>query len=553
MSERALNHLPEELRESALEVARTREDRIRRIQRGESFPQLSLTDRKAWLEDFHPDYRADGKRALKVGVNKDEGVPVELANLLEAWPRASVRDLVENGRIPEADFETDVLIIGAGGAGVTAAIEAAKSGLDVLITTKLRAGDSNTIMAEGGIQGADQECDSPLQHYLDVLGGGHFSNDPDLAEALCHDGPDALSWLEELGMLFDKYPTGRMKVRHGGGTSRKRLHSSGDMTGLEMMRVLWDQCRNLRNVNVMEFCPIVELLTDDDGRVVGAVMERLNHGNEMKVVKAKSVILATGGLGRLHLQSFPTSNHYGATADGLVLTYRAGLPFRDLQHNQYHPSGIAFPEQKAGLLITEKFRGLGAQLVNRFGDEFVYSLEPRDVTTAAIIRECSEFSHGATTPSGNVGVWLDIPMIDDLHGKGTIEKEFPGRYSEFYRHGIDLTKVPVLVYPTLHYQNGGVRIRVDGATGLPGLYAAGEVSGGVHGKNRLMGNALLELIVFGLRAGRAAAEFASQTGSGGQAGLSHIESYLDDLKAADVEETRTAPMLLPRYGKALAI
>nr|CRH05826.1 L-aspartate oxidase [Candidatus Magnetococcus massalia] len=552
MPDSAYNHLPEELRESAMLVARTREDRLKGIQRGDSFPQLSLNDRQAWLEDYHPDYRADGKRELRVGVNGGEMVPTELANLLEAWPRASVQQIMESG-VSAPDIHTDVLVIGAGGAGVAAAIAAANQGCRVLLTTKLRAGDSNTIMAEGGIQAADQECDSPLQHYLDVLGGGHFSNDPDLAEALCSDGPEALSWLEELGMLFDKYPTGRMRVRHGGGTSRKRLHSSGDMTGLEMMRVVWDEAKNHKNIEVMEFCPIVELLTDDDGRVVGAVMERLNHGGATKVVRARSVILATGGLGRLHLQNFPTSNHYGATADGLVLTYRAGLPFRDLQHNQYHPTGIAYPEQKAGLLITEKFRGLGAQLVNCYGDEFVYSLEPRDVTTAAIIRECSEFGRGVATPSGSVGVWLDIPLIDRIHGPGTIKKEFPGRYSEFKRHGVDISKVPLLAYPTLHYQNGGVRIRVDGATDLPGLYAAGEVTGGVHGKNRLMGNALLEIIVFGLRAGNAAAAFSKRTGEGGEAGLGHLSTYFEELSEADIQTSRIAPVLLPRYGKTEAI
>lgn len=544
MPRNELDILPEPLRDSVRRIERTRDARMAKVRQGEDFPALSLSDRQAWLNEYHPDYLPEGRRELTFGVSKGMEVPVELADLLEAWPRPGVRFL--EGFEPQ--METDVLVIGGGGAGTAVAIAAAQAGARVVIATKLRQGDSNTIMAEGGIQASDQECDSPLQHYLDILGGGHFTNEPELVEALVKDGPGVLAWLEELGMQFDKYPTGRLQVRHGGGTSRKRLHAAGDVTGLEMMRVLQDHAASFPEIEVVSFAPAVELLTDDNGRAVGAVLERLAPKGPPLLVKAKAVVLATGGLGRLHLQNFPTSNHYGATADGLVLAYRAGLPLKDLEVSQYHPTGIAWPEQKAGLLVTEKFRGLGAQILNRHGDEFVNGLEPRDVTTAAIIRECVEYDNGVATPGGGVGVWLDIPLIERLHGRGTIEREFPGRFQEFIRKGIDIRRVPVLIYPTLHYQNGGIAFQVDGGTDMPGLFAAGEVTGGVHGKNRLMGNALLEILSFGRRAGAAAAAFAEERGEGGKPGLNHLEHFMSALAEAGVPEERIAPKLLPSYG-----
>ncbi|MBF0612709.1 MAG: FAD-binding protein [Magnetococcales bacterium] len=545
-----LEKFPPLLKESIRMVERTRSERIDAYRRGDVFPYLSLSDRQAWLKEYHPDYRSDGKRALQVGPSKGLVCANELADLLESWPRPVVREKI--GSQMPVTITADVLIIGGGGAGSVAAIAAAEAGAKVILATKLRHGDSNTIMAEGGIQVADQECDSPQAHFLDVMGGGHFTNDADLVEALVTDGPAILGWLEESGMLLDKYPTGRLKVRHGGGTSRKRLHSSGDVTGLEMMRVIRDRAESLANITVLPFSPAVELLTDDNGRAVGALLEHALTG-ALQLVRAGAVVLATGGLGRIHLQGFPTSNHYGATADGLVMAYRAGLPVRDLQYNQYHPTGIAFPESNLGLLVTEKFRGLGAQIINRYGDEFVNSLEPRDVTTSAILRECFEFNNGVPTPGGGTGVWLDVPMIDLIHGRNTIEKEFPGRFREFMHKGMDIRKVPILTFPTLHYQNGGVVISADGGTDMPGLFAAGEVTGGVHGNNRLMGNALLEIMVFGLRAGRSAANFVSERGLGGEPGLSHVEAFMEQLETAQVPDTRQAPRVLPNSVRPVVL
>lgn len=532
-----------ELKALIKRVEQTRPARIERAKSGEAFPALTLEERQERLKRFHPDYRNDAKRPLVVGPNKGDLVPNELADLLESHTRLDLGAV----RLNQVDIDTDLLIIGAGGAGTAAALEAEQAGLKVTMATKLRHGDANTIMAEGGIQGATAKTDSPCYHYIDAMGGGHFSNTPDLVSTLVHDAPIAIEWLEHLGVLFDKYPDGHMKVRHGGGTSRKRLHSAGDMTGAEIMRVLRDEAKNRKAITVLEFTPAIELLLDDDGHCAGAILFNLET-KEQYVARAKAVILATGGLGRLHIQGFPCTNHYGATADGLVMAYRAGIKTCFLEATQFHPTGAIYPEQNAGLLITEKVRGLGAHLLNSDGEEFLFSLEPRDVASACVIRECTEAGKGIATPAGRLGVWLDSPMIEVLHGDGTVKRELGAKYLQFKRFGIDISQEPMLVYPTLHYQNGGLVIGVNGETSIPGLYAAGEVSGGVHGKNRLMGNSLLDIIVFGRRAGKVAAAFAGQ-GNGREAlSLEHVRRFEKELAEADISDQHVGPMLLPNYA-----
>jgi succinate dehydrogenase / fumarate reductase flavoprotein subunit/L-aspartate oxidase len=319
------------------------------------------------------------------------------------------------------------------------------------------------------------------------------------------------------------------------------------MTGAEIMRVLRDEARNRPGIMVLEFTPAIELLLDERGRCAGAVLHNLET-REQYVARAKAVILATGGLGRLHIQGFPCTNHYGATADGLVMAYRAGIKTCFLDSTQFHPTGAIYPEQNAGLLITEKVRGLGAHLLNRDGEEFLFALEPRDVASACIIRECGELGNGIATPAGRAGVWLDSPMIDLLHGEGTAKRELGAKYLQFQRFGIDISREPMLVYPTLHYQNGGLVIRENGETSIPGLFAAGEVSGGVHGKNRLMGNSLLDVIVFGRRAGRAASACAREAGSPARLSLDHVRRIEQELAEAGVSESRVGPMVLPDYA-----
>jgi succinate dehydrogenase / fumarate reductase flavoprotein subunit/L-aspartate oxidase len=424
---------------------------------------------------------------------------------------------------------------------------AQENGVKVTVATKLRHGDANTMMAEGGIQAATQEGDSPFYHYLDTMGGGHFTNHPDLVAALAHDAPLVIDWLEKLGMMFDKYPDGRLQVRHFGGSSRKRMHSSGDMTGAEIMRILRDEARNRsEDITLMEFSPAVELLLDEEGKCAGAILYNLET-EEYSVVQAKAVIMASGGFGRLHIQGFATTNHYGATMDGVVMAYRAGVKNCLMHSTQYHPTGAAYPEQNVGLLITEKTRGLGAHVLNRDGEQFCFPLEPRDVESACCIRECMERGKGVTTPTGRMGVWLDSPMIDILLGPGTVEKELPAKFIQFKRYGIDISKEPMLVYPTLHYQNGGIDIDEHARTKLPGFFASGEVIGGIHGDNRLMGNSLQDILTFGRRAGKAAADYVKGGVVLKRLSLDHVARFEEELKKAGIGNPGIAPMLLPDY------
>lgn len=250
----------------------------------------------------------------------------------------------------------------------------------------------------------------------------------------------------------------------------------------------------------------------------------------------------------MHYQGFPTSNHYGATADGLVLGYRAGAKLLYAETLQYHPTGVAFPDQIFGALVTEKVRSLGAKLVNKNGEVFMHPLETRDVTAASIIRECSERGNGIDCGNG-MGVWLDTPMIEKIGGEGTIMNRIPAMWRMFEKYGIDIRYEPILVYPTLHYQNGGLDINVNGmTTNIKNLFVAGEAVGGIHGKNRLMGNSLLDIIVFGRNAGINAAAAAASVNLG-KLTLSHIEKFEKEIAEAGINTDTVSPKLLPDYTK----
>ena len=456
------------------------------------------------------------------------------------------RLLKDHVDLSKIDYDVDVLVIGGGGAGASAAIEAHEAGADVMIVTKLRIGDANTMMAEGGIQAADKENDSPVQHYLDAFGGGHFAARPELLKKLVMEAPDAIKWLNELGVMFDKDAYGTMITTHGGGTSRKRMHACKDYSGAEIMRTLRDEVIN-RGIPVVEFTSAVELIRDEKNQVAGAVLLNMETGDYL-VARAKTVIIATGGAGRMHYQGFATSNHYGATADGLILGYRLGAPLLYQDTIQYHPTGVAYPAQIFGALVTEKVRSIGAMLVNSEGEAFMHPLETRDVSAASIIRECTARGKGVTTPLGT-GVWLDTPMIEQLHGEGTIERRIPAMLRMYMNYGIDMRKLPILIYPTLHYQNGGLEIGGDGFTKvIDNLLVAGEAVGGIHGRNRLMGNSLLDIIVFGRDAGKAAAAKAKQV-TLGTMNLDHVARYAEELKEAGLDTGDVSPLLLPHYAR----
>lgn len=528
---------PEYMMESIKKVEATRKERMSTEPR-----RLTADEKDALLKEFHPDYKEEAFEEIKIGPNKGQKANKELVHLLHSNSRL-LKDKVDLNKV---DYDVDVLVIGGGGAGSSCAIEAHNAGANVMMVTKLRIGDANTMMAEGGIQAADKENDSPVQHYLDAFGGGHFAAKPELVKRLVMEAPDAIKWLNELGVEFDKDETGRMVTTHGGGTSRKRMHAAKDYSGSEIMRTLRDEVLNLQ-IPVVEFTAAIELIKDEKGQVAGAVLQNIETGDYL-VARAKTVVIATGGAGRMHYQGFPTSNHYGATADGLIMGYRAGAQLLYQDSIQYHPTGAVYPSQLLGALVTEKVRSVGAQLVNAEGEAYIHPLETRDVNASGVIRECEE-GRGVEVPGGEKGVWLDTPMIEILGGEGTIEKRIPAMFRMYMNYGIDMRKVPILIYPTLHYQNGGLEIEGDGFTkAIPNLLVAGEAVGGIHGRNRLMGNSLLDIIVFGRNAGKAAAAKAKDVELGTMT-LKHVEEYAEELKEADIQSDDVSPLLLPKYAR----
>ena len=476
-------------------VALVNQSRLERLKN--PIQNLDLNIPGDLLKKYHPDY-VGKKKSLKIGPNKDDlPIPVELANLVES-DSALPHDFE-----PTADLETDVLIIGGGGAGAAAAIALQESGLRVHLATKLRLGDSNTVMAEGGIQASIGKGDSPRKHYADAFVGGHGENDSELLKYLCENGLKAIDWLAQLGCMFDRNQDDTYRLKSGGGTSTPRVLACRDITGLEIMRVLREAVRQ-GDTNLLENHSAIELLDDGNGAATRAVLW-ISQTKKLISVSARAILIASGGGGQLRFGGTTTSNHIGATGDGLVLAYRLGCSLVNIHSWQYHPSGFCYPEALVGQLATEALRSLGAQILNCNGERFVDELNFRDKVAAAIIRECHQ-GKGIQTPSGKTGVWLDLPMVELKQGKGTLRKLFPGLVHRLGRFGIEPEKDPILIYPTLHYQNGGIKIDRTCQTDIPGLWAAGEATGGLHGTNRLMGNSLLDIIVYGRLAGKSILE-----------------------------------------------
>ncbi|PJA78012.1 MAG: succinate dehydrogenase/fumarate reductase flavoprotein subunit, partial [Nitrospirae bacterium CG_4_9_14_3_um_filter_51_5] len=348
----------------------------RDARRSKSFPKLSPAERDSLIKQHHPDHRAHAYRPIIFGPNAGQSTVIEVATLLEGEsPVPADLDLTPA-------YSVDVLVVGGGGAGCASALHAHAQGANVLLATKLRLGDSNSVMAQGGMQIAVASDDSPVQHFLDTLKGGHMKNDHQLLKVMVEEGPSIAQWLLELGVLFDRDADGNLHVKKGGGSSKARLLTCSDYTGLEIMRVLKDEVLN-QKIPLLEFVAAVELLSDAKGACTGAVLKDLDN-NRFIVVAAKTVILATGGIGRLHIQGFPTSNHFGATGDALVLAYRLGAPLVQIDTFQYHPSGGVYPEQLVGALVTEGIRSEGGHLVNAKGERFVNELDTRDVVSSSI-------------------------------------------------------------------------------------------------------------------------------------------------------------------------
>jgi succinate dehydrogenase / fumarate reductase flavoprotein subunit/L-aspartate oxidase len=489
------------------------------------------------IEQFHPDYYKDSLVKLQVGPNKGETCHRQLAALLQANPMIDEADLAGAPII-----ETDILIVGAGGAGCAAALLASEMGARVILATKLRLGDSNTVMAEGGIQASIKKDDTPQKHFDDTMKRGHKRGNPKLIAQMVMDAPDVVRWLIEKGMQFDM-EAGDLRTRRAAGTTADRVVYCHDYTGLEMMRVMCETVRN-SDVEVWEYTPVIELLSNDVGHCAGGVV--LSLGNQTySMISAQAVILGTGGIGCLHLNDFPTSNHFGATGDGLVLAYRLGAKLLELGSYQYHPTGMGYPKAISGSLVTEGVRSAGAQILNGLGERFVNEMKPRDFLTAAILKECVE-ERGVISDEDTMGVWLDTPLLEK-ENPGIMQSRFPKLLLRCNKYGLDPLKEPLLIYPTLHYQNGGIKIDENGATTVPGLYCAGEVSGGIHGKNRLMGNALLEIISFGRLAGAMAVEKVHGRGHK-KITIEHLRQIRRELTNAGMSLEEKSPLLFPTYS-----
>jgi succinate dehydrogenase / fumarate reductase flavoprotein subunit len=444
-----------------------------------------------------------------------------------------------------ATYETvehDVLIIGAGGAGLRAAIAASASGARVGVVCKSLLGKAHTVMAEGGVAaslGNVDDRDSWRVHFADTMRGGQYVNNWRMAELHAREAPDRVRELEAWGALFDRTADGRILQRNFGGHRYPRLAHVGDRTGLEMIRTLQDHGVH-QGIDVHMECTVVTLLKDGD-RVSGAFGYERERGR-FRLFRAKAIVLATGGIGRAYRI---TSNSWEYTGDGHALAYHAGAALRDMEFLQFHPTGMVWPPSVRGILVTEGVRGEGGILVNKEGRRFMFDDIPanyraqtadtpeegwryvigdkearrppelltRDHVARCIVREVRE---GRGSPHG--GVFLDIAWIKSKlpNASEHIRKKLPSMYHQFKQLAdIDITKEPMEVGPTTHYAMGGVQ--VDGDTQMstvPGLFAAGEVAAGLHGANRLGGNSLSDLLVFGQRAGEHAAAYASRVGLG---------------------------------------
>jgi succinate dehydrogenase / fumarate reductase flavoprotein subunit len=410
-----------------------------------------------------------------------------------------------------SSFEThehDVLVIGAGGAGLRAAIEALAQGVSVGVVSKSLLGKAHTVMAEGGIAASMANVDTKDDwrvHFGDTMRGGKFLNNWRMAQLHAQEAPERVRELEHWGAIFDRTADGNILQRAFGGHTYKRLCHVGDRTGLEMIRTLQDRGVQMGFDVYME-CTIVKLLTEA-GRCVGAIGYWREQGRFV-VFKAKSVIMATGGIGK----AWPiTSNSWEYTGDGMALAYEAGAELLDLEFVQFHPTGMVWPPGVQGILVTEAVRGEGGILTNSKGERFMEKYDPkrmelstRDVVARSIYTEVKQ---GRGTEHG--GAYLDISHKPAEY----VKKKLPSMYHQFKELAdVDITKGPMEVGPTCHYVMGGIRVDADTAQStLPGLFAAGEAAAGLHGANRLGGNSLSDLLVFGRRAGLAAAKHAKET------------------------------------------
>jgi succinate dehydrogenase / fumarate reductase flavoprotein subunit len=405
-------------------------------------------------------------------------------------------------------IKTDLLIIGAGGSGLRAAVEAIKTGINVTIVSKSLLGKAHTVMAEGGIAASlgDVDPDDNWKvHFKDTMVEGVYLSDWRLVEKLTKESPDRVYELEKMGALFDRTPEKKIMQRAFGAHTYRRLCHVGDKTGLELLRTLEDKILHSKNVTVIDEIFVTKLVKKNN-KVIGALALDMKSG-EFIVINSKATIIAGGGCGRIYEV---TSNSWESTGDGIALAFDAGAEMMDMEMMQFHPTGMVWPQGVRGLLVTEGVRGEGGLLYNSKGERFMLNYSPvkkeldaRDVVARSIYKEIQE---GRGTEHG--GVYLDI----SYKGKDFIMKKLPGMYMQFKEFaGIDITKEKMEVAPTTHYYMGGIKVDSDtNSTNVEGLFAVGEAASGVHGANRLGGNSLADLLVFGKYVGESASVYVKQ-------------------------------------------
>ena len=440
-------------------------------------------------------------------------------------------------------MNVDVCIVGAGAGGVSAGMASVDAGFKTVILEKLGVigGGGNymegTFAVGSRLQLKDNVGINVEKQFKRVMDFHHWRINGKALNNWLKQTAATIDWMEQHGIKFEGVHTAFID-------GNRTWHMFEGGHGSSLIKN-FAQKIEAKGGQILTSTPAQSLIIDKNGTVTGVIAK--NEDGDKITINAKAVIIATGGAGRMHYQGFPTSNHYGATADGLVLGYRAGAKLLYADTLQYHPTGAAYPEQIFGALVTEKVRSLGAKLVNVDGEVFMNPLETRDVTASTVIRECRRGKQ-VNTPTGGQGVWLDSPMIDLIHGEGTIEKRIPAMLRMFLKYGIDIRKQPMLIYPTLHYQNGGVKVGTDSQTCVENLFVAGEAAGGVHGENRLMGNSLLDVIVFGRNAGKYAAAKA-KTVEVGNLTLDHVAKFEKELADAGIQPDEVSPKLLPDYTR----
>lgn len=433
----------------------------------------------------------------------------------------------QNGASRHEDYETrefDVLIIGAGGAGMRAAVEATEAGLSVGIVSKSLLGKAHTVMAEGGMAAAvgnvDPE-DSWRQHFVDTMNGGKFINNWRMAEIHAKESPDRVYELEQWGALFNRTDAGRISQRAFGAHTYRRLCHVGDRTGLELIRTMQEKVL-ATDAEVFMETTVTKLFQDERGRVTGALAYTRASGKFI-VFKAKATIMASGGWGRIFKV---TSNSWEGTGDGAVLAYEAGAEMLDMEMVQFHPTGMVWPPGVRGLLVTEGVRGEGGVLRNSEGERFmkVYDEKRMELSSRDVVARANYSEVQAGRGSEHGGVYLDITHL----GYDGIMKKLPTMYEQFKGLAdVDISKEPMEVFPTIHYTMGGIKVAAEnGATTVDGLFAAGECAAGLHGANRLGGNSLSDLLVFGRRAGIGAIEYVNDSVHGTEVSDSDVQAEI---------------------------